>query len=220
MNRRLYNPYLDDRKPSGAGTLIVRILLIAAAVSALLVAALIFLPGESLIVWYWIYIAVFGLPVIFLLAALAFKLHNSIRKKWPRIIVTALAAMLALFAVTTTYSLCMVYSQIGASPASYYTNPDNGNRLVIMKAVDLENSEADGSKTVYYYGGYPMRNKFFYYPDRGEMISTATGIDYVEWIDDGMGAAVHITDLDGVEQVLTVDFHEPVRAEEKTEEGA
>ena len=72
MQRRLYNPNLDDNKPSPTGGLMVRVLLIAAAVAALLVAALIFIPGQSLLVWYWVYIAAIGLPVIFLLGALTF----------------------------------------------------------------------------------------------------------------------------------------------------
>ena len=147
-----------------------------------------------------------------LLAALTVKLHSSLKSKWPRVILTALAALLTLFAITTTYSLCMLYGQIGANPVSYYTNPDNGNRLVIMKAVDLEASDASGKQT-YFYGAYPMRNKYLYYPERGGMISTRTGVDYVEWIDDGMGAQVHITDVDGVEQLLTVDFNAPTPAQ-------
>ena len=214
MNRRLYNPNLDERTPSPYGGLAVRILVIAAAVVSLLIAALRFLPGETLLVWYWVYIVAFGLPIILLLAALTLKLHFSIRSKWPRIIATALAAMVTLFAVTVTYSFCLVYAQIGANPVSYYTNPDTGNRLVIMKAVDMENSDEEARKTVYLYGAYPMRNKFFYYPERGGMVSTATGIDYVEWTDGGMGAAVHITDLDGVEQVLAIDFNRPSSGEE------
>ena len=189
MDRRLYNPYLDEHKPSSTGQLIVRILLIASAVTALLVPALLFLPGESLFVWYWIYIAVVGLPVILLLVALAVKLHQSIKKKLPRIIATALAAMVALFAATTTYSLCMLYGQIGANPSAYYTNPDTGNRMVIMKAIDLENTDESDWDRAYFYGAYPMRNKFLYYPARGDIVSTRTGIDYVEWTNGGMGAA-------------------------------
>ena len=209
MQRRLYNPNLDDNKPSPTGGLMVRVLLIAAAVAALLVAALIFIPGQSLLVWYWVYIAVIGLPIILLLIALAVKLHQVIKKKLPRIIATVLASMLVIFAVTTTYSLCMLYGQIGANPASYYTNPDTGNRMVIMKAIDLENTDESDWDRAYFYGAYPMRNKFLYYPMRGDIVSTRTGIDYVEWTNGGMGAAVHITDLDGKEQVLTVDFNPP-----------
>ncbi|MBR3504256.1 MAG: hypothetical protein IKO07_08425 [Clostridia bacterium] len=218
MDRRLYNPYLDERKPSTGGKLAVRILLIAAAVTALLVVALIAIPGQTLLVWYWVYIAAIGLPVILLLVALAVKLHLSIRKKVPRIIMTALAAMLALFAVTTTYTLCMIYGEIGANPCAYYTNHDTGNRLVIMKALDMENSDESSWDKVYYYGAYPMRNKFFYYPGYTEMVSTGTGIDYVEWIDGGNGAAVHITDIHGAEQVITIDFNNPSPAQESAGE--
>ena len=214
MQRRLYNPNLDDNKPSPTGGLMVRVLLIAAAVAALLVAALIFIPGQSLLVWYWVYIAAIGLPIIFLLGALTFKLHQSIRSKWPRIIATGLAAMVTLFAITSTYTLCMLYGQIGASPVSYYTNPDTGNRLVIMRALDLENSDESGQNNVYFYGAYPMRNKFLYYPERGDMTSTRKGVDYVEWINAGMGAAVHIIDTEGVEQVLTIDFNAPAPSQE------
>ncbi len=206
MNRRLPTPFPETHGPSPYGGLIVRILLIAALVSALLVTALLFLPGERLLVWYWVYIAAIALPVIFLLGALAVKLNQSIRSKWPRLIVTWLAGMIVLFAVVIVYSLCMVYSQVGANPVSYYTSPETGNRLVIMKAVDFDNTDEESGTSAYLYGAFPMAGKLFYYPYRGDMISTATGIDYVEWTDGGMGAAVHITDLEGAEQILNISF--------------
>ena len=216
MNRRLPNPYLDEHRPSPYGKLIVRILLIAAAVAAILAAALFLLPGETLFVWYWVYIVALGLPAVLLLAALTMKLFSSIQSKWPRVICTALFGMTTMAAAVIIYSLCLVYAQVGMNPAAYYTNPDTGNRLVIMKAIDFDNSDEETRKTVYFYGAYPMRNKFLYYPTRGDMISTNTGVDYVEWIDGGMGAQVHITDLNGAEQVLTIDFNQPAPAAEPT----
>ncbi|MBQ8954523.1 MAG: hypothetical protein IJ048_10435 [Clostridia bacterium] len=211
MNRRLPNPYLDEHRPSPYGKLIVRILLIAAAVAVLLAGALFFLPGETLFVWYWAYIVALGLPIVFVLAAVAVKMHASIKSKWPRIVCTAIFGMIALTAAVIIYSLCMVYAQVGINPAAYYTSPDTGNRLVIMKAVDFDNSDEETQKMVYFYGAYPMRNKYFYYPNRGDMISTNSGIDYVEWTEGGMAAAVHITDLEGVEQVIDIDFNAPAQ---------
>ena len=223
MNRRLPNPYLDERQPGSLGKIIIRILLIAAAVFALLVPAMRLLPGERLFIWYWVYIAALGLPIILLLAALAVKLHTSIRSKTPRMIATILSGFVVMVAVVVVYSLCSVYTQIGMNPAAYYTNPNNGNRLVIMKAVDFENSSEEERRTAYYYGAFPMSGKLFYYPLRGDMMSTATGIDYVEWSDDGMIADVHIRDREDVEQIISVNFDLsiPVQLpEEPTEEAA
>ena len=218
MNRRLPNPYLDERKPSPLGKLIIRILLIAALVFALLLPALLFLPGEKMLVWYWVYMVAFAVPVVLLLAALTVKLNRSIRSKWPRLLATWLSGMVVMFVVVVVYSLIMVYSQVGVNPVAYYTNPGNGNRLVIMKAVDFDNTEEGSSTPTYLYGGFPMSGKLFYYPYRGDMIPTNTGIDYVEWTDGGMGAAVHITDLEGVEQTISVSFDFSIPLETVLEE--
>ena len=90
-------------------------------------------------------------------------------------------------------------------------------------AVDFENSSEEERRTAYYYGAFPMSGKLFYYPLRGDMMSTATGIDYVEWSDDGMIADVHIRDREDVEQIISVNFDLsiPVQLpEEPTEEAA
>jgi|GEM_PF-4552696 len=205
--RKLNNPYFEERRPSLYGGLIARILLIAAAVCAVLLAALFYLPGrELLLIWNWIYVAAAALPFLLLLGALAAWLHQRIRSKWPRLIAVWGAVMLTMVAVVVVYSFCTVYATYGSSPAAYYTNRDTGNRLVIMKAADFDSMEGDSEPSAYYYGAFPMRGKFFYYPERGDAVLTKTGVDYVEWIDDGMGAAVHITDVDGAEQVLVVSF--------------
>ncbi len=208
MNRRLPNPLLDNRDqgPSPVAKYITRGLLIAAAVVSALLAGLMYLPGERLLVWYWVYIMVMSLPVILLLGALASKLYQSIRRRRVRLIVVWLMAFLVMTAGVIVYSLCSVYAQVGVNPVSYYTSPETGNRLVIMRALDLDDQNADTEKTPYFYGGYPMDGKLFYYPYRGDMVATYTGIDYVEWVDGGESAQIHITDLDGAEQVLNVSF--------------
>ncbi|MBO4298877.1 MAG: hypothetical protein J5998_08745 [Clostridia bacterium] len=219
MNRRLANPFLDERKPGFAGRIVIRVLLIAALVSALLITALLYLPGERLLVWYWVYIAGLALPIIFLLGALTVKLYQIIRSRIPRLIVTWLSGLIVLTAAVIVYSLCSVYAQVGATPAAYYTNPGTGNRLVIMKAVDFDNSDEAEGRIAHLYGAFPMSGKFFYYPERGDMMETATGIDYVEWADDGMSAAVHIRDREGVEKVISVGFDFSVPVEPKDEQG-
>ncbi len=219
MNRRLANPFLDERRPGSGGRIVIRVLLIAALVSAMLITALIYLPGERLLIWYWVYIAGIALPLIFLLGALPVKLYQSIRSRIPRLIATWLSGLVVVSAAVIVYSLCSVYAQVGATPAAYYTNPGTGNRLVIMKAVDFDNSDEAEGRIAHLYGAYPMSGKFFYYPERGDMTETATGIDYVEWTEDGMSAAVHIRDREGVEKIISVSFDFSVPVEPKDEQN-
>ena len=212
MDRRLPGSMMDreERQTPYAG-LITKILIIAAVVASLALGALIYLPGETVLVHFWIYFVAAALPIALLFAAIAVKLHASIKKRVPRIIAVSVAAFLMMVVVVVTYSISAVYSQLGANPAAYYTHQGTGNRLIIIKAPELDDEAADiSSIDTYAYGAYPMKNRFFYYPLRGESASTKTGIDYVEWAEDGMTAYVYITDTDGNQQTLTVSFREPV----------
>ena len=216
MNQLPSSPGDDPRRTSHA-CIPARILVAIAFFIALAFGLLIRIPGEMLLVWDWVYIFLAVLPVIFLLIALAVKLHQRIQSRIPRLIAVWGVCFLAIVIFAIDYSICAVYNEYGTNPAAYYTNPETGNRLVIMKAVDMEKLDENPEKIEYIYGAYPMRNKYFYYPERGGTVPTLTGIDYVEWNDEGTAAFVHIIDRDDVEQIITVDFDFGKSPEESVE---
>ena len=213
MDRRLAGSYLDQPRQLSHSKLIIRVLLIAALVSSIILAALFYLPGETLLVDFWIYFVAAALPLVLLLAALGVKLHASIHSRVPRIIVVSLVAFFIMVIAVLVYSLSTVYAQVGANPAAYYTHPETRNRLLILKAVDLDSDPDDPDNYTYTYGAYPMKDKLFYYPNRGDAVKTKTGIDHVDWADGGMTALVYILDLEGNEQIITVSFAEPITEE-------
>ena len=197
---------LGERYSRSYSSRAARVLVLLAFLAALFFLLFIRIPGEKLLIWNWLYIPIAALPPILLLAALAVKLYQRIDSSSGRIICVAIISFIVVVIMAIVYSVCFVYVQYGTNPAAFYTDQETGNRLVIMKAVDMDKYNEDPDNIQYIYGAYPMQNKYFYYPERGETVSTQTGVDYVEWSADGTSADVHIIDVDGVEQVLTVDF--------------
>ncbi|MBO4299397.1 MAG: hypothetical protein J5998_11420 [Clostridia bacterium] len=205
MQRRLYNPYLDDPKPNHRGGLVIRILIIAAIVAGVVFGLL--LRSVLQPIWSWIIIVAAALPIVLLLAALAVKLQTSIKSKWPRRLAVWTLVFIILLGVTVVYSFCSVYAAYGLSPVAYYTHAASGHRLVVMKGVDVADPDIDLEHPNYIYGVYPMRGRFFCYFTLGGQVSSNTGIDIVEWSDDGSAADVTIFDRDGAEQHLIIDFN-------------
>lgn len=205
--RKLYSPPIDSPRPQSYSKLPQRILLLSALAVAVFLFAFVAIPGSSvLFIHFWVYLAIAALVPVLLLAALTVKLFQMIRSKWPRYITTWCMVTLILFIIVSVSSVCMVYTTYGETPVSYYTHNATGNRLVIMKYADAETlDESDGSVT-YVYSAYPMINKLFYRVNHTQSVSTGTGVDYVEWSEDGSVATVFLTDVQGQQQTIEIDF--------------
>ena len=212
MNRRLYSPVGEmPHEPNPLMLLLARIFLIASVVILLLLTVANRLLGTLQPVQYWIVIVLYTLPIVLLLAALACRLQYGIKKMWPRRIAVWLVVFVIMVVGTIAYSFVAVYSEYAMTFASYYTHGPSGHRLVVMKGADPDSvSEADSGAAPtydYIYGVYPMSGRFFFRPLLGGEVTSNTGVDYVQWSDDGNQADVTIFDLDGEEQHILIDYN-------------
>ena len=212
MNRRLYSPVGEGTHvPNPTMLLLARILLIAAMALLILVAIGTRLLGTLQPVHFWAVVVLYTLPIALLLGALACRLQYSVTSMWPRRILVWLVVFLIMLAATLAYSFIGVYGQFGMTAVSYYTHAPSGHRLVVMKGADPDSvSEADSGAAPtydYIYGVYPMSGRFFFRPLLGGEVTSNTGVDYVQWSDDGNQADVTIFDLDGEEQHILIDYN-------------
>ena len=214
MNRRLYSPVGEmPHEPNPLMLLLARIFLIASVVILLLLTVANRLLGTLQPVQYWIVIVLYTLPIVLLLAALACRLQYGIKKMWPRRIAVWLVVFVIMVVGTIAYSFVAVYSEYAMTFASYYTHGPSGHRLVVMKGADPESFEEasrDENGMLNYdhiYGVYPMQGRFFFRPLLGGEVVSNTGVDYVQWSDDGSQADVTIYDVDGAEQHILIDFN-------------
>lgn len=177
--------------------------------------------GDTLYVDFWLYIAMLGVPPILFLAILGLKLFEVIKKRMVRIIVTWLMAGVVLLGGCLLLSMCSFYNEFGQHPVAYYTSPASGNKIVVMKAADEETVvESEDKSTISYdftYSLYPMKNSKFYYALRGQQVKSNTGVDYVDWSEDGMIGYVHINDIEGEAQTLEISFNDADYPEETEE---
>ena len=177
--------------------------------------------GDTLYVDFWLYIAMLGVPPILFLAILGLKLFEVIKKRMVRIIVTWLMAGVVLLGGCLLLSMCSFYNEFGQHPVAYYTSPASGNKVVVMKAADEETVvESEDKSTISYdftYSLYPMKNSKFYYALRGQQVKSNTGVDYVDWSEDGMIGYVHINDIEGEAQTLEISFNDADYPEETEE---
>ena len=168
--------------------------------------------GDTLYVDFWVYIAMLGVPPILFLMILGLKLFEVIRKRVVRIIVTWVMVAVVLLGGCLLLSMCSFYNEFGQHPVAYYTNPENGNKLVVMKAADestvIESEDGSSISYDFTYSLYPMKSSKFYYALRGQEVKSNTGVDYVEWSEDGMIGHVHVIDINGEEQTLDVSFND------------
>lgn len=225
---RIINPSLaanDRNNAPSFGKLPQRLLLVAAISVLIALLGFMFIPGGSILfVHYWVYLAVAAAVPVLLLASLTVALYRKIAKRILRLIVMWSLIFVILIIVSVAYSLCSVYNYYGLNPVSYYTNPDNGNRVVIMKSIDTAPLETSDNPTETrldaVYTAYPMVNKYFYLAYSTGNIVTNTGVDFVDWSEDGMIANVHLTDKNGEEQILDVWFDFEKLAEKLNAEAA
>ncbi len=210
MRRLSYGSPLDEGYAAPFGPLPERLLLIGSLVLAICLAAFITIPGGNvLFFWFWVYIAATAAVPVLLLGALALKLFRSIRRKTPRLVTLWCMISVILAILVIAVSLCMTYISYGETPAAYYTSP-TGNRMIITRRANMETltQNEDSISYDYIYAAYPTVGKFFYQADAGADLVTNSGIDLVEWSEDGMTATIYITDYDGNEQTATVSFAE------------
>ena len=137
MIRRPYDMLNNDTHvPNPTMLLIARILLGVGILSLILLTVVQRFLGTSQLVHFWMYIVCYALPPCLLLLALAFRLQYSISKMWPRRILVWLLVLIVLVIGTVAYSLAMINAQYGMNPVAYYTHPETGNRLGVMKGID------------------------------------------------------------------------------------
>ena len=139
MIRRPYDMLNNDTHvPNPTMLLIARILLGVGILSLILLTVVQRFLGTSQLVHFWMYIVCYALPPCLLLLALAFRLQYSISKMWPRRILVWLLVLIVLVIGTVAYSLAMINAQYGMNPVAYYTHPETGHRLVVMKGIDVD----------------------------------------------------------------------------------
>ncbi len=177
--------------------------------------------GNTLYVDFWLYIAMLGVPPLLFLVILGLKLFEVIRKRIVRIIVTWLMAGVVLLGGCLLLSMCSFYNEFGQHPVAYYTSPASGNKIVVMKAADestvVESEDKSSISYDFTYSLYPMKSDKFYYALRGQEIKSNTGVDFVDWSEDGMIGYVHINDIEGEEHTLEISFNDADYPEETAE---
>ena len=218
MNRRLYNPILEDHKftPNPVMLTVSKVTAILGIVSLVLLMVLLYGLGANQLAAQWVNIVAVGLPPMLFLAALAFRFQYSIQKAWARRLVVWGLMFLVLVIGTIVFTFVEIQYNYGMRPVAYYTHPESGRRIVVMKGVDLESldfsaqtaEDASGSKPQvdYYYGVYAMRNRFLIATLLGGEVKSNTGVDYVDWNEDGTVADAMLYDTSGEEVHIVVDF--------------
>lgn len=200
MEEQIMN-YRPPEAPVVHSRLPARILLLAGAALCLVNILFTRLPGlDCLFVHYWVYLVLWGLPIVCFVGALGMAIYQRITTRLASRITLVVVGTILAFGLIFIYTLCATMSTLGEHPVAYYASPEGARRLVVMKSsVDGENSA---------YTVYPMKSKYFYLATAGQSLETNSGIDTVTWLSEDV-AQVTMLDAEDNEVLFTVDFNNP-----------
>ena len=198
-DRRLYSPAPNLNVPENFSKLPVRICLGSAI--GLLMALVLFIRitgPHVLYIHYWAYMAVAAVILLLLLSAGALGAWHRVKgenaRKYTAIALVCVLVVLALGAFFFCSSVATSY----LVPVAYSHSPNGENSIVIMKT-DME----DGSS----YSAYPLSGCFFLAAATSEEVYSEMGVERVEWEGENV-ARVYLTDMEGKEAFITVDYTE------------
>lgn len=208
---RLYSPGEELKGPDSFSKLPVRICLSTAAGLMLALTGFVWFTGSSVVfVHFWAYLAVVSAIALLLITAGAFGIAHHISVERTRrtagILMGSFIVMLGMAAAT----VCGFFAENYLKPVGFVDSPEGENRIVIMRTM-AEEGDA--------YTAYPAIGNYFYIVLAEPDIVVSDGvIQGVEW-EGERKAVVTLTDIEGNDATLTVDF-EPLYGGESEEETA
>lgn len=207
-NRRLYSPMQQAKDPESFSKLPVRICLSSAVFLALALILFIRLTGAYVLyIHYWVYVAVAAVILLLLLGAGAFGVWRRVQGERARKNVAITLIIVMVILALGAFSFCSMIASSYLKPVVFSHSPSGENSIVVMR------TEAERGAQ---YTAYPLSGSFYLAAVASEEIYSEMGVERVEW--DGENVArVYMTDLDGKEAFITVDY---TKFFEVDEEGA
>lgn len=197
-DRRLYSPGPDLKGPVQFSKIPVRLCLGLAMGLMLALAGFMWFTGTSVMyVHFWAYLVVVALIILLLLAAGVFgichRLESERTRRTAGIILGSFVIMLGMMAAMVIGFFAENY----LVPVGFSDSPEGENQIVIMRTM-AEEGDA--------YTAYPSIGRNFYIVIAEPDIVVSDGVlQGVEW-EGERKAVVRLTDTEGNDAALTVDF--------------
>lgn len=196
-DRRLYSPAPNLNGKETFSKLPVRICLGSGI--GLLLALILFIRMTGLHVLYihfWVYIAVASLSALLLLTAGAFGIWHRVRgEKARRYTAIALGSVVVILLVVCSL-FCSIVASSYMRPVAFSHSPGGENSIVIMRTEATEGA---------LYMAYPLSGSFYLAAATSEEVCSEMGVERVEWEGENI-ARVYVTNMDGKEEFITVDY--------------